>query len=95
MCFTIDPNGIPIPMYFPDTGTVAGTSGASAEGNAQTPPSGDWILVVTAVPAGTSAATVAALILSSPLALPMPWGSKRWKVAYGSLGSAFTASVYT
>jgi hypothetical protein len=92
MVFTIDSSGNPIAQYFPDTGSVAST-GASAEGNAETPFPGDWQLVVTGVPSGTAAATIAASILSSPVAIPLPWKSKRWSIAYGSLGSACTATA--
>ena len=55
---------------------------------------GDFSLTVTGVPGGTTQATVAALITSSPVAIPMPWKSKRWQIAYSSLGSACTAAAY-
>ena len=90
MCFNIDPsivNGVPTPLYFADTG--------STEGNAESAFPSDWILIVTGVPAGTSPATIAALIVSSPVAIPLPFiKSKRFQVAYSSLGSACTASVF-
>ena len=82
MVFTIDSNGNPVAQTFPDLGI-----------NAEAPFTGDWQLVVTGVPQGTSQATVAASILSSPVALPLPWKSRRWTVAYGSLGSACTATA--
>jgi hypothetical protein len=93
MVFTIDARGNPIPQYFPDTGAVPST-GLSAEGNAEAMMPGDWQLVVTGVPAGTAPSTIAALILSSPVALPLPWKGLHWQVAYGSLGSAVTATAF-
>ena len=82
MVFTINENGIPILSSWPDVIQ-----------NAETPFPGDWQLTVTGVPAATSPATVAASILSSPVALPLPWKTRRWTVAYGSLGSAVTATA--
>ena len=84
MVFTIDSTGKPIPTNWVDVVQ-----------NAETPFPGDWQIVVTGVPSGTSPATVAASILSSPVALPLPFskGSYRWTVAYGSLGSAVTATA--
>lgn len=93
MVFTIDPRGNAIPQYFPDSGSNPST-GASAESNAEALFPGDWQLVVTGVPFGTSPATVAALILSSPVALPLPFKGYHWQVAYGSLGSAITATSF-
>lgn len=90
MVFNIDSRGNPIAQVFADSGVVSST-GASNESNAESPFSGDWQLVVTAVPAGTDATTIAALILSSPVALPLPWKTTRWQVAYGVLGAACTA----
>jgi hypothetical protein len=83
MVFTIDPTGKPVPSNWVDIIQ-----------NAETPYPGDWQLTVTGVPVGTSPATVAASILSSPVALPLPFsrGSYRWTVAYGSLGGAITAT---
>jgi hypothetical protein len=83
MVFTISPTGAPIAQSFPDGG-----------GNAELPYAGDWQLVVTGVPAGTSAATIAGLITSSPVAIPLPFKSFHWTIAYSSLGSACTAVAY-
>lgn len=82
MAFRIDENGNPIALSFPDGGGVG-----------ETPYPGEWQLVVTGVAAGTSAATIAALILSSPVAFPVPWKDRRWTIAYSSLGSACTATA--
>ena len=92
MIFTIDYTGKPIAQYFPDSGANP-TTGVSAESNAQTMNAGDWQLAVTGVPAGTAPATIAALILSSPVAIPLPFKSLRWSIAYSSLGSACTATA--
>jgi hypothetical protein len=95
MIFTLDPNGNPIAQYFPDTGADP-TTGLSVEGNAETPYPGEWQVVVTGVPGGTAPATIAAMFTSKPLALPLPWGAKRWKIAYATLNAgACTASVYS
>lgn len=93
MVFTIDPNGTPVPQYYQDSGAVP-TTGASAQNNAELAFPAEWILVVTGVPVGTAPATIAASILSSPVAIPLPFKSKRFQVAYGSLGSACTASSF-
>ena len=84
MVFNIDSTGKPIPSNWVDTIQ-----------NAEVPFPGDWQLTVTGVPVGTSPATVAASILSSPVALPLPFTKSgyRWTVAYGSLGSAVTATA--
>lgn len=90
MVFTIDPdvtNWSPAPQYFADV--------PGSHGNAETPFPAEWMLVVTGVPANTPPATIAGLITSSPVAIPMPFGSRRWKIAYASLGSACTASTYS
>ena len=96
MCFTIDPintNGNPVAQYFQDSGSVPST-GASAQNNAELAFPAEWILVVTGVPVGTAPATIAASILSSPVAIPLPFKSRRFQVAYGSLGSAVTATAF-
>ena len=83
MVFQINPStGSPIVENFPDYG-----------GNAETAFTGDWQLIVTGVPSGISALTVAALITSSPVAMPLPWKSYHWSIAYASLGSACTATA--
>ena len=79
MVFNLDAGGNPQAQGF-DTSTNFG---------------GDFSLTVTNVPAGTSAATIAALITSSPVSLPLPWKpSKRFQIAYASLGSACVAAAY-
>ena len=87
MVFNIDANGNPQTTFFPD-------SLASAQGNAESAYPGDMQLVVTGVPFGTAPATIAASILSSPVAIPLGWKSKHWQVAYGSLGGAITATAW-
>ena len=87
MVFNIDANGNPQTTFFNDTGAVA-------QGNAESSYPGDMLLVVTGVPAGTSPATIAASILSAPVAIPLGWKTKHWQVAYGSLGSAVTATAW-
>jgi hypothetical protein len=87
MVFNIDANGNPQTTFFPD-------SPATAQGNAEASYPGEMLLVVTGVPAGTSPATIAASILSSPVAIPLGWKTKHWQVAYGSLGSAVTATAW-
>lgn len=82
MVFKIDENGNPIALSFPDGGGVG-----------ETPYPGEFQLVVTGVPVGTASSTIAASILSSPVALPLPWKDRRWTIAYGSLGSACTATA--
>ena len=54
----------------------------------------DWILVVTGCPAGATPAAVAALIVGAPVALPLPWKSLHWQIAYASLGGACTATAW-
>ncbi len=78
MVFNLDQAGNPQPQGF-DTLTNFG---------------GDFSLTVTGVPGGTTQATVAALILSSPCAIPLPYKSKRFQISYASLGSACTATAY-
>jgi hypothetical protein len=87
MVFNIDANGIPQTTFFPD-------SPSTAQGVSETSYPGDMLLVVTGVPSGTSPATIAASILSSPVAIPLGWKTKHWQVAYGSLGSAVTATAW-
>ena len=90
MVFTIDPNisnGSPIAQNFPD---VPG----GGESNAETIFPGEWTLIVTGVPAATLPATIAALITSSPVTIPLPFKSRRWTIAYASLGSACTATNF-
>jgi hypothetical protein len=87
MVFNIDASGNPQTTFFNDTG-------AAAQGNAETAYPGDMQLVVTGVPAGTSPATIAASILSSPIAIPLGWKTKHWQIAYSSLGSANTATAW-
>lgn len=88
MVFTIDPSGNALPQAFPDYPIGGG------ESNAELAYPAEWILIVTGVTAGVAPATVAASILSSPVAIPLPFKSKRWTVAYGSLGSAITATAF-
>ena len=84
MQFSINPaTGQPNPQNWQDGGAVS-----------ETPFPGDWQLTVTGVPGGTSYATIAALITSSPVALPLPWKSFHWQIAYASLGSACTATAW-
>ncbi len=79
MVFNLDAGGNPQAEGF-DTGTNFG---------------GDFSLTITGVPSGVTQATVAALILSSPVSLPLPWKpSKRFQIAYSSLGSACTAASF-
>jgi hypothetical protein len=52
------------------------------------------LLVVTGVPSGTAPSTIAASILSAPVAIPLGWKTKHWQVAYGSLGGAITATAW-
>ena len=83
MQFVLDSNGMPQPQTWPDGG-----------GASETPYPGNWILTVTSVPPGVTQAAVAALIVSSPCAIPLPFKLQRWQVAYSSLGSACTASAW-
>ena len=83
MVFQLDSHGVPQAQNWPDGGAVS-----------ETPFPAEWILTVTGVPAGTPQATVAAMITSAPVALPLPWKLLRWQVAYASLGSAVTATAW-
>ena len=87
MVFNIDANGNPQTTFFND-------SGAAAQSNGETSYPGDMLLIVTGAPFGASPATIAASILSSPVAIPLGWKTKHWQVAYGSLGSAVTATAW-
>ncbi len=78
MIFNLDANGVPQPQGFDTVTNFAG----------------DMSVTVTAVPGGTPAATVAALIISSPLAIPLNFKNKRWQIPYSSLGSACTAVAF-
>lgn len=78
MVFNLDAAGIPQAQGF-DTAVNFG---------------GDMSVTVTGVPPGTTAATVAALIISSPLAIPLGFKAKRWQIPYSSLGSACTAVAF-
>ena len=83
MPFVLDSNGVPQAQAWPDGGA-----------NSEIPFASDFVVVVTGVGAGISQATVAALIVSSPLAIPLPFGSKRFKIAYASLGAPCTAQNF-
>ena len=83
MIFSLDGNGVPQPQNWPDGGAIS-----------EVPYPCEWTLTVTGCPANTPQATVAALIISSPVALPMPWKLRRWQVAYSALGSACTATAW-
>ena len=74
MYFSLNGTGIPTALNFPDGGF-----------NAETMFPGDWVLCVQNVPAGVTPATVAALITGSPVALPLPWSSTRFKIGYSTL----------
>ena len=84
MVFQLDPaTGKPVPTNWQDGGAIS-----------ETPFPGDWQLVVTGVPGGTSAATVASMIVGAPLALPLPWKSMHWQIPYSSLSGACTATAW-
>lgn len=87
MYFNINPaTGVPVVNYFADL--------PGSEGNAETGFSGDFQLCVTGVPVNTQPSVIAALITSSPVAIPLPWGTFHWKVAYAALGAPVTATNY-
>ena len=75
---------------FPDSGTTG--SQESAESNAEVPYTGDNQLVVTDVTFGASPATIAALIVSSPVTVPA--GVLCSKIPYSSLGSPCTSTAW-
>ena len=88
MYFTISPTGALIPQNFTD---MAGGGGGA---NAEVPFPGDFQIVCTVVPAGTSAATVAALITAN-VSLPLPFGPGfHWKVAYASISAPLVATPW-
>ncbi len=74
--FNLDAGGNPQPQGF-DTSTNF---------------AGDMSVTVTGVPAGTSAATVAALITSSPLSIPMPLKNKDQRRHKQRVGRALAAA---
>ncbi len=76
--FNLDAAGVPQPQGFDTTINFGG----------------DMSVTVTGVPLNTPSANVAALIISSPLAIPLGFKNKRWQIAYSSLGSACTAVAY-
>lgn len=87
MVFTVNfTNGTFTPQNFQD---ASGTTN-----NAETLLPGDNQLVVTGVPQGTSAATVAALLLSSPVTFGFPFTTLHWQVTYASLGSLVRATNF-
>ncbi len=83
MPFSISPLGVPIPQNWTDYG-----------GPSETAFTGDWQLIVTGVPAGVTYATVATMILSAPVAIPLPFKSFHWQVAYSALSGPVTATAF-
>ena len=51
-----------------------------------TAPSGDWQIVVTAIPANVSQSTVANLILANAV-IGFPFGTKRFQATYAALNA--------